>query len=212
MKSIDAAAMQMDFLRMVVPQNIDALNLTQERAEREWLGELRTGDARAFERIFRAYAAPLCDFALSYVRDRETAEEIVQELFCWIWEQRFTIEMPHGMRAWLFTAVRNRCLNALRDDRTELSIHERVSHGAHAIAPVEQADAQTVAGDLADAAAQIIAVMPVRCREAYTLIRVQQLSYAEAAQVMGISPKTVEIHMTRATAILRAGLRPWLTP
>ncbi len=204
--------MQMDFLRMAVPQNIVALNLTQERAEREWLGELRTGDGQAFERIFRAYAAPLCDFAHSYVRDRETAEEIVQELFCWIWEQRLTIEMPHGMRAWLFTAVRNGSLNALRNSRTELSIHERIAQGTHAIAPVEQADAQTVAGDLADAAAQIVSAMPLRCREAYTLIRVQQLSYAEAAHVMGISPKTVEIHMTRTMAILRAGLRPWLAP
>ena len=184
----------------------------RERAEREWLEQLRTGDGRAFERIFRAYAAPLCDFAFSYVHVRETAEEIVQELFCWIWEQRFTIEMPHGVRPWLFSAVRNRSLNVLRNRRVEFSIHERVARDARSSPRVDLPDAELAARDLSEAVARVVAAMPPRCREAYTLIRQQQLSYAEAARVLGISPKTVEIHMTRATAILRAALAAWIAP
>lgn len=184
----------------------------RESAERKLLDELRTGDAGAFEAIFRGYAAALCDFAFSYVRTRETAEEIVQDLFCWVWEQRFTVEMPHGMRPWLFQAVRNRSLNALRNRRAELSIHEHLARDAHATVAPALAEGEASASDLAAAAGRIVVAMPSRCREAYVLIRQQQLSYAEAAQVMGISPKTVEIHMTRATAILRAGLAPWLTP
>ncbi|MFI5244053.1 MAG: RNA polymerase sigma-70 factor [Gemmatimonadales bacterium] len=186
--------------------------MAHERAEREWLARLRTGDERAFEELFRAFAAPLCDFALSYVRDRETAEEIVQELFCWIWEQRFTLEMPHGVRPWLFTAVRNRSLNALRNRHVEFSIHDRVSRDARSNSRPDLPDAELAARDLAEAASRVVAAMPPRCREAYTLIREQQLSYAEAARVMGISPNTVEIHMTRATAILRAALAAWFQP
>ena len=87
--------------------------LARDRAEHEWLDQLRVGDPLAFERDLPfAYYAPLCAFAHSYVRCHETAEEIVQDLFCWIWDRRFTLEMPHGMRLWLFTAVRNRSLNA----------------------------------------------------------------------------------------------------
>ena len=52
--------------------------------------------------------------------------------------------------------------------------------------------------------------MPPRCREAFTLVRLQHMSYAEAAHVMGISSKTVEVHMTRATANLRVALAPWV--
>ncbi|MFI5245890.1 MAG: RNA polymerase sigma-70 factor [Gemmatimonadales bacterium] len=173
---------------------------------------MRTGDGRAFERLFRAYAAPLCDFALSYVRVREAAEEIVQDLFCWIWEQRFTLEMPYGVRPWLFTAVRNRSLNALRDRRVELSLHEQVARVALASAAVDPPDAGVTARDLAEAAARVVAAMPPRCREVYALIREQHLSHAETARVLGISPNTVEIHMTRALAFLRAGLAPWLEP
>jgi RNA polymerase sigma-70 factor (ECF subfamily) len=197
---------------MALPQKRGSLNLAREGAEREWLAQLRTGDEGAYERLFRAYAAPLCDFAHSYVRVRETAEEIVQDLFCWIWEQRFTIEMPHGVRPWLFSAVRNRSLNALRNRRMELSIHEHISRDTRSNPRVELPDAHLAARDLTEAAAHLVAAMPARCREVYTLIRQEHLSHAEAARVLGISPNTVEIHMTRALTILRAGLAPWLEP
>lgn len=197
---------------MAVPQESGSLNLARDGTEREWLDQLRTGDAKTFEAMFRAYAAPLCDFAFSYVHAREIAEEIVQDLFCWIWEQRFTIEMPHGMRPWLFTAVRNRSLNVLRNRRAEASICERVSRDARAKPAVASPDAELSARELADAAARVVAGMPLRCREAFTLVRGQQMSYAEAAHVMGITPKTVEIHMTRALAILRTGLAAWVSP
>jgi RNA polymerase sigma-70 factor, ECF subfamily len=197
---------------MAVPQKHGSLNLAHEGAEREWLEQLRTGDAKAFEAMFRAYAAPLCDFAFSYVHAREIAEEIVQDLFCWIWEQRFTIEMPHGMRPWLFTAVRNLSLNVLRNRRAEVSIRERVSRDARAKPAVASPDAELSARELSEAVARVVAGMPPRCREAFTLIRLQQMSYAEAAHVMGIAPKTVEIHMTRALAILRTGLAAWASP
>jgi RNA polymerase sigma-70 factor (ECF subfamily) len=116
------------------------------------------------------------------------------------------------MRLWLFTAVRNRSLNAIRDRRLEFSAHERYAHHARSRRPAEPADAVVLENELSAAAARTVALMTPRCREAFTLVRLQRMSYADAAHVMGISPKTVEIHMTRAVAILRAALTPWLTP
>jgi RNA polymerase sigma-70 factor (ECF subfamily) len=187
----------------------------RDRAEREWLAGVRTGDARAFEGMFRAFVSPLCSFAYSYVRSAETAEEIVQDLFTWIWEQRFSLEMPRGMRPYLFSAVRNRALNALRNQRSDLSVHARLSRDAALGGSGESrdpADAALMEGDLAAALAKAVAAMPPRCREVYTLIRDQHMSYAEAGDVLGISPKTVEIHMTRALRILRTQLGPWTEP
>src|ERR1017187_6979140 len=96
---IDAAMPNVKLLPMALPRERGSLNLAREGTEREWLARLRTGDERAFEQLFHAYAAPLCDFAFSYVRVREAAEEIVQDRFCWIWEQRFRLEMSHGIRS-----------------------------------------------------------------------------------------------------------------
>jgi RNA polymerase sigma-70 factor (ECF subfamily) len=185
-------------------------DLAQDGAAQEYLARLRTGDPRAFEAIFRAHAAALCAFAFSYVRLRETAEEIVQDLFYWIWEQRFTVEMPHGVRPWLFMAVRNRSLNVLRDRRLEFAAHERLARDARSCSRPAQPDAELSGRDLAAAVARVVAMMPARCREVYTLVREQQLSHAETSRVLGISPKTVEIHMTRALAILRAELGAWI--
>jgi RNA polymerase sigma-70 factor (ECF subfamily) len=185
---------------------------SRERTSQEWLARLRTGDERAFELLFREHVAALCTFAFSYVRSRETAEEIVQDLFCWIWEQRFAIEMPHGVRPWLFFAVRNRSLNAVRNSRAELSIHERLSRDARARPPAAPPDAELLGRDLSAAVARALLAMPTRCREVYTLVREQHLSHAETSRVLGISTKTVEVHMTRALAILRADLGGWIEP
>lgn len=197
---------------MARPQVSSSPSLARDSAEHEWLDQLRVGDPLAFERIFRAFYEPLCTFASSYVSCHETSEEIVQDLFCWIWDRRFTLEMPHGMRLWMFTAVRNRSLNVLRDRRLQLATYERISLDARSRPTAESPDSVLSASELSDAVARTVALMPPRCREAFTLIRLQHMSYAEAAQVMGIASKTVEVHMTRAIANLRAALAPWATP
>lgn len=189
---------------------LSASTSERDRAELESLEQLRVGDPKAFEHMFRAHYAPLCDFAHSYVRCHETAEEIVQDLFCWIWDRRFTLDMPCGVRLWLFTAVRNRSLNVIRDRRLELSAHKRYALDARSERRAEPADALVSEAELSAVAARTVALMTPRCREAFTLVRLQHLSYADTAHVMGISPKTVEIHMTRAIGILRAALAPWL--
>ena len=60
-----------------------------------------------------------------------------------------------------------------------------------------------MAVDLADAMTRVVAQMPPRCRQVLTMLRQRHLSYTEVGAVLGISPKTVEIHMARALAILR---------
>lgn len=169
---------------------------------------LRSGDAESFERVYRAYVVALCWMADSYVRSRDTAEDIVQELFTWLWANRHDFRPEHGLRAYLFGAVRNRALNALRDEATASRASERLSASVAGIAGT--ADAELMASDLETAIQAAVEGMPPRCREVFLLLRTQALTYAEVAVILGISPKTVEVHMSRALAILRARLSPWL--
>lgn len=196
---------------MTAPKVGDEPN-RRERLEREWLQQLLASDERGFEMIFRAYVTSLCAFANSYLESPDEAEEIVQDLFRRLWEQRLTIEMPRGLRPYLYTAVRNRALNVLRSRRTEHSIQERLLREEAARAGIEESSApegELAANDLADALHLAVGKMPPRCREVFALLRYQYLSYAEAAEVLAISPKTVEIHMSRALAFLREQLAPW---
>lgn len=186
-----------------------------DRAEREWLERIRAGDERAFEEVFRAFVDPLFNFALSYVESSDIADEIVQDLFCALWAQRFTLDMPRGMRPYLFASVRNRALNVLRDRRVQMAMQDRLSRRAgdvHAGLAAHDSDSATITNDLAAAVSRVVQDMPPRCREVFTMLRYHHLTYAEVAQLLAISPKTVEIHMSRALAILREALAPWLNP
>lgn len=173
---------------------------------------MRTGDERAFEQLFLRYVSPLCGFAYSYVADRDVAEEIIQELFVSLWQQRFTLETRGGVRGYLFVAARNRALNALRTMRADHSLLERLSQRADATPFSVLPDELASAANLGEAVARVVAAMPTRCREVFTLLRQHHMTHAEAARVLSISPKTVEIHMGRALAILRASLAGWTEP
>lgn len=170
---------------------------------------LRSGDADAFERVYRSHVVALCRLADSYVRSRDTAEDLVQELFTWLWANRHDFRPEHGLRAYLFGAVRNRALNALRDEAT--ASRASVTLASSVAGTVGAADAELMAADLESAIQTAVEGMPPRCREVFVLLRTQSLTYAEVAVILGISPKTVEVHMGRALAILRARLGPWLS-
>lgn len=170
---------------------------------------LRSGDADAFERVYRSYVVALCRLADSYVQSRDAAEDIVQDLFTWLWANRHGFHPEHGLRAYLFGAVRNRALNALRDEATATRVSATQSFAGTGISGA--ADAELMALDLESAIQTTVEGMPPRCREVFVLLRTQALTYAEVAVILGISPKTVEVHMSRALAILRARLGPWLS-
>ncbi|HTR79866.1 MAG TPA: RNA polymerase sigma-70 factor [Gemmatimonadaceae bacterium] len=175
---------------------------------------VRLGDDAALAALFDRYVDALCSFAFAYAQSRDSAEEIVQDVFIWIWEHRTAIEPPRSVPSYLYTAVRNRALNQLRARATEVRFYEReATEGGSAVSPrrTDAPDALAEAHDLRDAAARAVAELPLRCREVFTLARGRQLTYAEIADVLGISPKTVEIHMSRALAHLRERLAPWLS-
>jgi RNA polymerase sigma-70 factor (ECF subfamily) len=169
---------------------------------------LRTGDPAAFEALFRAHAPTLVAFARSYVDSTAVAEELVQDLFCRLWDQRFEATVPDSVRAYLFASLRNRALNHLRREQTSLDF---ASHAARLTSRTAAADDAVLTKDLGAALTTAVRGMPMRCREVFTLVRDQQLSYAEVAELLGISKKTVEIHMSRALVILREKLRGWTT-
>jgi RNA polymerase sigma-70 factor (ECF subfamily) len=117
--------------------------------------------------MFRAYYEPLHAFALGYVRNAAAADDLVQDVLCWVWEHRGTWAVDTSLKTYLFGAVRNRALNHGRRQR----IMERWQ--CQAIADIairpetrcaEPADALTVEGDFARALQRAVQRLPARCR------------------------------------------------
>ena len=174
-----------------------------------WFG-VQGGDAHAFESLFMKHAAGLSDFAAALLVDDDAAQEIVQTLFCWIWEHRHTLEVPNVVRAYLFVAVRNRCRNHQRHARVSAAFMERVGQAQAVTTTTVPPDLRVEARDFESAMMRALTELPPRCREVFEMTRYQSMPQKEVALTLGIAPKTVEIHLGRALKLLRVKLAPWL--
>ena len=81
-------------------------------SERALVAAVQQGDVEAFRVLHEQYVVDLLDFAFTYLRSRDDAEEVVQDLFLWIWDHRHEWNAPGGVRSYLFKSVRNRAIRA----------------------------------------------------------------------------------------------------
>jgi len=174
--------------------------------ESDVLGRLKAGEQDAFESIFKLYYAQLVGVAENMLRERAAAEDAVQDVMVELWRRRESLAVETSIRAYLFRAVRNRALNQIRHQRVaptaDPEAAERVATPA--------ADREFETSELKAVLRKAVASLPERCREVFELSRVQGLPYAEIANVMGISIKTVEAQMGKALRTLRVDLAAYL--
>ena len=166
---------------------------------------IRRGDPAAFEALFRAHYEALCGFAARYTDSNAIAEELVQDVFARVWTDRARWPAPRNRKAYLFTAVRNRALNAGRRRQLEQDWVEAEILGAEAPDDVAADDPAPRRED-PDALAHLeraVASLPERCRLVMHLRWREGMSYADIAGVMGITAKGVENQLARGLRALR---------
>jgi len=169
---------------------------------------LKAGDLTAFEMLFRTYYQPLCNYAFTFVQDRDEAEEIVQSTFLNIWEKRENLSIHTGVKPYLYAMVRNACLNVLKHEK----IKQRHATMEMAVAErsVESVARTIIASELETKIHQAMDHLPEQCRLIFKLSRFEELKYAEIAQHLNISVKTVENQMGKALRIMRDQLKDYL--
>jgi RNA polymerase sigma-70 factor (family 1) len=177
--------------------------------DRQALIENQLGDEASFERMFRTHYARLCAFAATIIDDRDEAEEVVQTMFCRLWEQRNALDITISVQAYLFRSVRNACLNHLKKmkirDTYKATNLENLNQN-----PEYQPD-RTTHSELSKKLEKAIAELPEQCRLVFKLSRFEELKYREIAEQLGISIKTVENQMGKALKVLRFKLADFLT-
>lgn len=180
-------------------------------SERELVERIRRNDVDAFERLFRAYFGALCAVVNGYVRSPDIAEELVQDLLLNLWHHRSGLNLRESLRVYLFRAARNRALNSLRHTRREIS-WARDAGRIEVESPLATPDAHECleTSELTTAVGIAIAAMPERRRLVFQLTQQVGLSHAETGAVMGITPKTVAIHLGLARQELRSRLARFL--
>ena len=172
------------------------------------MSPLNSLDENALEQLFRTHFKGLCMFANGIVKDYETAREIVQDSFVSLWMKRDTIDLSKPVKTYLFTTVRNKCLNHLRDNRKfsgELLELENLAETGE----YNQPD-KLVEHDIRRQIDAAVSELPEKCREVFLLNRHHNLKYQQIADKLGISVKTVETQMSKALQHLRLRLAEYL--
>lgn len=171
---------------------------------------VRRGDLAAFEELFRAMHAPLCEVADSYVQSQAIAEEIVQDLFFAIWMKRDRLPKVDSLQAYLFTAARNRSLHHLRHRAMVRRWTSWAGLGADVAGVAESpqpADEALEADELRLGVRRAIDRLPPRARLALVLQLDHEMTQAEIAEAMDISLKGVEKLLATARQKLRVLLQ-----
>ncbi len=164
--------------------------------------------ARAFDKLVRAHYARLCSFVFRYVDSADAAEDIVQDMLVKVWrrQQQFDFQRP---LAYLYQAAKHEAISY----RRRHGVRERaVAELARRERPLAPDNATLLErADLAAAVAEAVDALPERCRLIFTMHREQGLTYAQIADVLGLSVKTVETQISRAFRALRIRLAGYLT-
>lgn len=140
--------------------------------------------------------------------DVDTSKEIVQEVFINLWNKRDSITSERSVKSYLYTSVKNRCFNWLRDHkkfRSHVLDFEIEDHDT--IFERDDLESQEIKKRIEDAMEKL----PDRCREIFELSRFEDLKYREIAERLGLSVKTVEVQVSKALKILRVELKDLIT-
>ena len=175
----------------------------QLQEEADWVRRIRGGDPEAYEQLFYRYAPALINFARRFVQDVQVAEGLVQEVFLQVWKRRTRLDPDRNIKSYLYAATRNRALKELRRAGSALEGAGDLTRSvSQPQSPEEEWDQQQVGFEVNKAVARL----PKRCRVIFSMSRFDQLTYAEIAESLNLSIKTVETQMGRALKTLRRSL------
>ena len=170
----------------------------------EIIRRIGKGDVGQFESLFRSSYVSLVKYAKTIVKDHDTAEEIVQDLFFRLWKDRGKLLIKSSLNGYLFRAVHNRCLH-------HISHNKVVEKYAHEVVMLSSGTGDDTAdlvnyNDLQAKIARILERLPERCGRIFCMNRFEGLKYSEIAEKLSVSVKTVEANMGRALKEFRKAL------
>ena len=163
-------------------------------------------DKKSFEVYFKQLFPSLTYYAYKFLKDYDLAKDIVHEAFVKLWDNRKKIDTEGNVKSYLYRSVHNLCLNHIRDNKRLQSTEDMLE------ADVDPVDFnyQVETEELEQAIINAIEELPPKMKQVFILSRYDGLKYKEIAERLGISVKTVEVHMSKALKFLRQKLQNFI--
>lgn len=169
---------------------------------------IRKGDKPSFDRVFLKYFKNLHAYAMKFAGEKDMAEEIIQNVFCRIWEKRGQLKADGYLRAFLYRSVHNECVNYIRHRKVRSSF--QVYYAGKPELNESNLAEELGASELERRLYAAINELPEECASVFQMSRFEQLRYGEIAAELNIPLKAVEYQMGKALKILRIKLADFL--
>lgn len=160
---------------------------------------------KAVNLLFNNYYADLCKKAYRIVNDKDVAEDIVQDVFFKLWEKKLKIQIDTSLSAYLKRMVFNESISFLRKNKELLEFSDEINQNQFSDEPDYRLNQQELQAVIKEA----IKKLPPKCKTVFLLSRMEELSYKEIAEHLGLSVKTVENQMGKALKLLRHSLKDY---
>lgn len=170
--------------------------------ERLLMAALKFDSHEAFSVIFRQYYADLVMFAGTFFAEQADCEDIVQNVFVKLWNERRLLDIRSSLRSYLLKLVQNSCLDELRRRRVRLQYQTESHRLLLALTPEDWC----MYTELSTAIDRVMEQMPAECREVLTMSRIDNMKQIDIAARLNVSVRTVEARMSRAVRFLRTHL------
>lgn len=165
-----------------------------------------TGNLKTFEMIFNQYYQPLVQYGNTFMKDLNEAEDVVQQVFVSVWEKRESTEIHTSLRALLYKAVHNACLNRIK----QLKVRRDYAQSEGASQAEVLASDPVQEKELQQRIEEAVSLLPEQCAKIFRMSRFEQLKYQEIADQLGLSVKTIENQMGKALKLMRENLKEYL--
>ena len=172
--------------------------------ERSLILRLIEGDEDAFCELYATYKNRLIYFAMRFLKSREYAEDVFQDAFTVVWQSRRFINPDASFSSYLYTIMRNRILNQLRNAANEEKLKESIL--SPALDYTEDTKREVMLNDLKSLISHALQQLTPRQREIFEMSREAQLSHKEIADKLGISVNTVQEHISTSLKLIRTYL------
>lgn len=167
-------------------------------------------DQKALEKLYLYFYPKLFSFTRTLVAQAEPAEEIVEDVFIRLWENRNGLLKIGNLKVYLFVAVRNRAFNYLEWKSKDI-ISYIETYPVDIPSSHSTPDNLMMTKEMAMRINQAVESLPPKCKLIFTLVREEQLKYREVADILNISPRTVDTQMTIATKKIASAINLYLT-
>lgn len=182
-----------------------------ERSDIILFKQIQANDRLALNTLFAQYYEKLCRFANTYLRQAAEAEEVVADVFVYLWKNRHQLTIEKNLKSYLYISVRHAALAVLRKQQPLYEDIDDVLQGTDFtdVATPEQA---LMHKELQQHIGLAIGALPHRCKQVFMMSRFDDLTYWEIGEILDISENTVENHLVRALSHLRKALKQYQHP